>query len=513
MDAWLTQLYERHRGPYVWLLLGAAGAFSLVSTGLNIGILQLYAEWRAGDFLRVLALAGVLDLLGLAAGLAIWGAPIWRLIAWIRAGEPADGSIEARDLAIQIPIRVVPKIAVLIMLFEILAVVYGVRLVTLDASPVVIFIGTLEAVAAAALFGLLILEQGLRPIARSAQRRSGIAGLAPPGASVSLRGKLLVGLPIVSVMTAYVAVVLANQASTPGARLSVGIGAALLVTLTVSLVLTATLTRSLSEPVSGLLDATARVERGDLAVSVAPLSGDELGVLAGRFNQMLAGLRERESLREENVELVDDLRASRARVVAAADASRQEVERDLHDGAQQYLVLLDLKLGLLERKLAENPEAQTDATAARADLQRALEELRDLAHGIYPAVLTSDGLPAALEAAAEEAAIPTSVACDGAGRYPDEIEAAVYFCCLEALQNAAKYAGPDARATVSLSDVDGILHFEVADDGTGFDPASINGSAGLQNMEDRIGALGGELQVESEPGRGTRVVGRVPLGA
>ena len=151
------------------------------------------------------------------------------------------------------------------------------------------------------------------------------------------------------------------------------------------------------------------------------------------------------------------------------------------------------------------------AAEVRADLARALAELRDLAHGIYPAVLESDGLPAALQAAADRSSMPVTVDADGVGRYAQELEAAVYFCCLEALQNAAKHAGEGATVSVRLSQADGHVQFEVGDDGIGYDVAAIGASSGLQNMADRIGALGGELQIESTPGAGTTVRGCVPM--
>jgi signal transduction histidine kinase len=221
------------------------------------------------------------------------------------------------------------------------------------------------------------------------------------------------------------------------------------------------------------------------------------------FNEMA------ERLAEHDVEL----RASRARIVAASDEARRDVERDLHDGAQQYLVLLELKLGRLTRAVADDDlEAASTLTAeVREDLGRALSELRDLAHGIYPAVLESDGLPGALQAAAERSSIPVTVDSDGVGRYTQELEAAIYFCCLEALQNAAKHAGEGAKASVRLSQADGHVQFEVVDDGRGYDAAAVGPSAGLQNMADRIGALGGALQIESTPGAGTTVRGAVPI--
>jgi signal transduction histidine kinase len=261
-----------------------------------------------------------------------------------------------------------------------------------------------------------------------------------------------------------------------------------------------------------LIQAARRVESGDLEAAIPLVDADETAPVAASFNRMLVGLKEREALRGENIELVEELRASRTRIVAASVDSRRRVERDLHDGAQQSLVLLDLRLGLLER----NAEGQSDlaklAAESRADLKRALGELRDLAHGIYPQILTSDGLPGALAEAASQAAIRTGFSTDGAGRYPAEVEAAVYFCCLEALQNAAKYAGEEAQAQIRLSEAGGELRFEVADNGVGFD-ATATSSDGMQNMADRIGAVGGELRVHSTPGKGTTISGAIPVEA
>jgi signal transduction histidine kinase len=210
----------------------------------------------------------------------------------------------------------------------------------------------------------------------------------------------------------------------------------------------------------------------------------------------------------------DALQASRARIVAVADAERRRIERNLHDGAQQHLVALAVKLRLA-RQLSD-----ADADAAKAlleelgkDLQDAVQELRDLAHGIYPPLLMDRGLGEALRAAAGRAALPTEVIAEGIGRYTPEIEAAVYFCCLEAMQNAGKHAGDDASITVTIRENEGALQFEVADDGAGFEPGRGPSGAGFVNMGDRLGAIGGSLRVESAPGRGTRVTGAVRLPA
>jgi len=209
----------------------------------------------------------------------------------------------------------------------------------------------------------------------------------------------------------------------------------------------------------------------------------------------------------------DELRASRARIVAASDAARRQIERNLHDGAQQHLVALAVNLRLA-RQIAESDlgVAKEMLEQLGHDLQDAVAELRSLAHGIYPPLLIDRGLPEALSAAGARSALPTTVVADGIGRYSPELEAAVYFCCLEAMQNAGKHAGEGSTMTVRVWDDAGALMFEVADDGAGFDPAERRApGAGFVNMGDRVGAIGGTFGVQSAPGMGTRVSGRVPV--
>ncbi|MCU1466838.1 MAG: two-component sensor histidine kinase [Actinomycetia bacterium] len=205
----------------------------------------------------------------------------------------------------------------------------------------------------------------------------------------------------------------------------------------------------------------------------------------------------------------DELSASRARIVAAADHSRRRIERDLHDGAQQHLVALAVKLGLARQMLEADPAVvATLLEELRADAQTTLTELRELAHGIYPPLLMDRGLPEALRAAANRAVLPAEVVAD-VGRYDSDVEAAVYFCCLEAMQNAGKHAGEGSRLTVTVKGADDELCFEVADDGAGFDATNARGGHGFVNMADRLGAIGGSLEVDSAPGHGTRIRGHI----
>jgi signal transduction histidine kinase len=207
---------------------------------------------------------------------------------------------------------------------------------------------------------------------------------------------------------------------------------------------------------------------------------------------------------------LDDLRASRARLVATADAERRRIERNLHDGAQQHLVALAVSLRLARDLVGDDPDASRELLdQLRHDVVDTIQQLRDLAHGIYPPLLMDAGLGEALHAAAQRSPQPASVHAEGTRRYAADVEAAVYFCCLEAMQNAAKHA-PGASIRIELREVDRTLRFDVIDDGPGFDPAAIDVGQGFQNMADRVGAIGGQVRWQASPGAGTRVSGVVP---
>ena len=208
---------------------------------------------------------------------------------------------------------------------------------------------------------------------------------------------------------------------------------------------------------------------------------------------------------------LEDVRMSRQRIVAAADEARRRLERDIHDGAQQQLVAMLVQLNLAQMVAArESPKVQEMLTQIKANADEALQTLRDLARGVYPPLLASNGLAAALKAQAGKVPLPVTVDAVGVGRYDQETEAAVYFCCLEALQNIAKSAQAKSVA-VKVWTENGRLNLSVVDDGIGFDvERSIRGS-GLQNMVDRMEALSGSLKIVSAPGHGTSIRGSVPV--
>jgi signal transduction histidine kinase len=257
----------------------------------------------------------------------------------------------------------------------------------------------------------------------------------------------------------------------------------------------------------------------DLSVPVLH-GGDLLGAISIRMpkgeplrpagQQLVTDVASQAGLVLSNVGLVEDLRASRQRIVTAQDEARRRLERNIHDGAQQDLVALAIKLRLAGTTVDEDPaqtkellgELQTDATGV-------LENLRDLARGIYPPLLADLGLAAALSAQASKSPLPVAVEADGIGRFPQDTEAAVYFCCLEALQNIAKYAHASG-AQICLQAQNGTLRFTVSDDGAGYDVGHTPMGSGQRNMADRLAALGGRLEVRSAPSRGTTITACLP---
>ena len=245
---------------------------------------------------------------------------------------------------------------------------------------------------------------------------------------------------------------------------------------------------------------------------------DVLGELARQVGLALHNVQLDSALQaslEEVQRKAEELQESRLRIVTAGDAERRRLERDLHDGAQQQLVALSVKVNLARTLLQDSPEiAMQMLDELKGDVSDAVQELRNLAHGIFPPLLMSGGLSSALPAAATRSTLPATVDVEGVRRYAQAVESTVYFCCLEAMQNAGKHAGEGSALEIrAWEENDGeLLCFEVADNGAGFDLSddAVRGH-GFVNMADRLGAIGGELVVWSAPGQGAKIGGRIPL--
>jgi signal transduction histidine kinase len=260
---------------------------------------------------------------------------------------------------------------------------------------------------------------------------------------------------------------------------------------------------------------------GEVSVAKPPTdritSAEEklLSDLASQAGLALSNVRLTEELQERLGTIsaqASELRASRQRIVAAQDSERRRIERDIHDGAQQQLVSMAVKLGLAKQLVTKEPtKAEETLEALRMEANEAVETLRDLARGIFPPLLADQGLVAALNGYMQKRSVRGTIQAHGfeAARFDPGVEAAIYFCCLEAIQNATKHA-PESPIELRFFSSDGWLEFSVSDQGPGFDPKTVKAGSGLQNMADRIEALGGQIKISSESGRGTRVGGRVP---
>jgi signal transduction histidine kinase len=277
-------------------------------------------------------------------------------------------------------------------------------------------------------------------------------------------------------------------------------------------VCTAVVALGVLQDVTGLTGETPLALQHWLLALFIPAMAAMVGLIVLQNSLRLQGaLAGALAAQEELAEQAAELRRSRARVVAATDRERRRIERDLHDGAQQGLISIGIGLAGATSLCRSDPDA---AVAALTDLRRQLhlahDEVRSLAQGVYPPVLSEHGLVEAIRSAVDRSPLPVTLDLQDPGRHPSELEAAVYFCCIEALQNAAKHSGA-AQVRVSLGADEGSIWFSVQDDGAGF-VAEARGSGGMVNMQDRLGASGGTLRMESAPGRGTTVHGSVPIG-
>jgi len=266
---------------------------------------------------------------------------------------------------------------------------------------------------------------------------------------------------------------------------------------------------------TGVDRAIAVQHQGELlgALTLTKPSGEPMRTVEDELLQDLAsqaGLVMRNvGLNQEVLARLEELKASRQRLVAAQDEARRRLERNLHDGAQQHLVALKVQLSLVER-IADSDKVKSMLRKVASDADEALEALRDLARGIYPPLLADQGLAAALEAQAGKAPIPVTVHAERIARHSEDVEAAVYFCCLEALQNSVKHANA-STVEIELTEKDAVLSFCISDNGGGFDLATTSHGDGLLNMADRLEAIGGTLDIESSSIDGTSVMGQLPV--
>jgi signal transduction histidine kinase len=288
------------------------------------------------------------------------------------------------------------------------------------------------------------------------------------------------------------------RADTAASRSQLAVAAGLAGSIALIALYAAYLTRALVRPVRRTASMADRIAGGDLGTRMIESGPDEIGALERSFNVMADSL---EKGRRE-------LAASRARIVAAADETRRQIERDLHDGAQQRLVSLALELRAAQAAAPLDGELEGQLARIAEGLVRAVDELREMARGIHPAVLSEGGLAPALKALARRSPIPVELDVRAEGRLPERIEVAAYYVVSEALTNAAKHAHA-AVVHVEVEAAGGVLRLSVRDDGAGgADPA---GGTGLIGLNDRVEALGGTIAIASPAGAGTSVDVELPL--
>src|SRR5262249_17255936 len=207
----------------------------------------------------------------------------------------------------------------------------------------------------------------------------------------------------------------------------------------------------------------------------------------------------------------EDLQASRKRLVTIGAVERRKIERDLHDSAQQQLVAIRIQLELVREQTGPDSGIASQLAEIADELDRALDELRSVAQGIFPPLLEEEGLASALRQALRRTGVPVKGDIQDVGRLPEEVETAIYFCCLEALQNSAKHGGEDVVVSIRLWKETHLVRFAIVDDGAGFVPSRHHNGTGLTNMSDRLGAVGGTISIRSAPGRGTYIDGAVKV--
>jgi signal transduction histidine kinase len=502
----LKWLYER-LGSRVVLVCVLGGTAIQGATGiLTIVGAARYLRLSLSECGELLAIALPINVV---SGLATlwWSRSLFRTgISWSNGLRTPEHAVEVWDAGVRGPYVVcqrlilctsaglIPVVASIIVLFHQPAFV---------AVPLVV--GGAGGIFAAAILIAFSSELVLRPML------SDVAGELPavfePTFRVwRLRTKALAPLPVVTFFAAIgVAAFVDLHASRP-VRFTIAIALAIAMVGLAALVFHV-LTRSTLDPLDELTAATHRIRAGDLSTRVRVVTADDLGELTSSFNQMMDGLQERDALRERNAELVSDLRASRARIVAASDAERRRVERNIHDGAQQQLVALAMKLRALEERVAGDDSLRAAIAAAGERTKQAMAELRELARGLHPSILTTDGLCPALEQLASRSDQTVTISAPRE-RFPEAVESAAYFVACEALANTGKYAQA-SHATVSIQQQNGRLIVEVADDGVG--GARTDAGTGLTGLQDRIAALDGLLTIDSPKGCGTKVIAELPL--
>ncbi len=488
-------------GPSVLLAFAAAGwVLLLVFGGAAIATFVRLEQLSATTGIELFAVQLPIWVLGVTVGHVVLRRRMRPVLAFW-AESPGADALTAWQSARRLPLEVIRiNCTVGALLCLPLSIVAGASVVSFDLPLVIVLVvcvaATLLMLAGGGMFGAQLV---CRPVIRDLSRRLETTPPSDHGVPVVVKLRLAVaGTAAASALAVF-------ASATPGVEhwdLLGGMLVALTIASLPALLVAWLLGVSLLAPLRDLLAATHRLRAGRFDTPVPDLSADEYGVLARSFNEAMSGL-------EDRARLAVEVRASRARIVAASDAERRRIERNIHDGAQQRLVALALDLRMLADRATDDQatDLRQMADDAAANLNSALDELRELARGLHPSVLTTDGLSPALRQLAAVAPLPVSVDAPDE-RYPETVESTAYYVVCEALANVAKHAAA-SRAEVSVARSNGRLVVCVSDDGVG--GADIAAGTGLAGLADRVAAIEGTLTVKNDPVGGARVTAELPV--
>ena len=505
-DARLERRYRRLGARYLLLPAGFQWAAAMLLLVLGTRLMWPYlGPAPVKHSLNYLAAMMVIDVtVVLALTHTMVFLRVRPLVAWMRGGRgDREFTLAAHRAALRLPWITAALGPIFVAVVNVPWIIWAVPWFGIHGSVVLIFLFAAVLTLYLALLNLVAQEAALRPVRVELSRElDNQAGPRPVRIAIGL--KLLISLSATAFLGTMFGSLLVTHAHGPDATLTAilaGAGLAVLVLLPIALLSSWAITR----PLHDLVAATERVATGDFSARVPPISQDEQEVLAVHFNEMVASLQR---LNTERQTQMIALRESRQRIVEAGDSERKRIERDLHDGAQQRLVGIAMALRMAQRHVEDPEQTHRVLEAAITESQHALEELRELARGLHPQILSEQGLAAALESLAERCPLPVEVRVNLNGGIPDQAAACVYFMCSEALQNAVKHAQAK-HAIIAATDDEEILSIEVSDDGVG--GAHISAGSGLLGLRDRAEALGGTLELDSPAGGGTRVSARVPI--
>jgi methyl-accepting chemotaxis protein len=496
----LSRLYQRLGSRVLFVLIAWHSLLAILTLGLGIVFAARYFGLSTSQIVETVA-AWCPPAIGLCA-LALYRsrAHFHTILGGSRDRPTPDAAVEVWHAIIRYPV-VLTRAAAYVSVVIPPGLAY---LVVVQHEPAYVLVPTLLGGCAglAALWALFVFatELFMRPMLANVATHLP-ADFAPPEEGIRLRTRALAPLPIVTLVATLIVGAYANQTANGPTRLALAVGIGL-ASVAVATIIFTIINRSVLAPIDDLIAATERARAGDITTPVPILTADELGSLAHSFNQMLAALRRQ----------ADALRSSRARLETAADEEQRDVERDLQRGPDLHLAILQDKLATAKQLLDDNPEAAASChRELLADADHALYEVQDLARGIYPPVLDTEGLPAALRDAALRAGLSGELQFDHVGRYPAAVEAAIYFCAVRLFGNSGSAAGSAEYTPMQVAERDEGLVFRISGNGVlgdGEQRATL-----AQSMIDRIGAVGGELLVLAPEPDATTIVGRVPLNA